>query len=136
MTTTLHMNGRTASVDALTTGDGLWLMLDALPQATGWELKPEGACLDDVCVPIPAADEARFVRDGRFNVLALAGLLGQPAVHDAEADAWLIDEHAAASSGLTSLEAPDFELPDLDGRSHRLSDYRGRKVLLATWASW
>ena len=32
--------------------------------------------------------------------------------------------------------APDFALPDLDGRVHRLSDFRGRKVFLATWASW
>ena len=30
----------------------------------------------------------------------------------------------------------DFELPDLDGKLHRLSDYRGQKVLLVTWASW
>ena len=37
---------------------------------------------------------------------------------------------------LRSLEAPDFALPDLEGRMHALSDHRGRKVLLATWASW
>ncbi|TAK76433.1 MAG: redoxin domain-containing protein [Dehalococcoidia bacterium] len=34
------------------------------------------------------------------------------------------------------LDAPDFELPDLDGRMHRLSDRRGKKVVLALWASW
>ena len=33
-------------------------------------------------------------------------------------------------------EAPDFTLPDLEGRQHSLSDYRGRKVFLASWASW
>jgi hypothetical protein len=27
-------------------------------------------------------------------------------------------------------------LPDLDGNLHRLSDYRGKKVLLSAWASW
>ena len=32
--------------------------------------------------------------------------------------------------------APDFALPDLSGRVHRLSDYRGQKVFLTTWASW
>jgi peroxiredoxin len=37
---------------------------------------------------------------------------------------------------LQSLDAPDFELPDLAGRKHRLSDHRGKKVLLASWASW
>ncbi len=30
--------------------------------------------------------------------------------------------------------APDFELPDLDGRRHRLSDYRGRIVVVDFWS--
>jgi peroxiredoxin Q/BCP len=34
------------------------------------------------------------------------------------------------------VEAPDFTLPDLDGNLHSLSDYRGRKVVLLTWASF
>jgi len=33
-------------------------------------------------------------------------------------------------------EAPDFALPDRDGNIVRLSDFRGKKVLLLTWASW
>jgi peroxiredoxin len=40
------------------------------------------------------------------------------------------------TAALASLEAPDFTLPDPAGRPHRLSDYRGKKVLLVTWASW
>jgi len=32
--------------------------------------------------------------------------------------------------------APDFELPDLLGRTHRLSDYQGKVVILNFWASW
>jgi peroxiredoxin len=34
------------------------------------------------------------------------------------------------------LMAPDFTLPDLSGTPRRLSDLRGKKVLLVTWASW
>jgi peroxiredoxin len=30
--------------------------------------------------------------------------------------------------------APDFELPDLNGRLHRLSDYRGRIVIVNFWS--
>ncbi len=35
-----------------------------------------------------------------------------------------------------TLEAPDFELPDLSGKMHRLSQHRGKKVLLIAYASW
>ena len=31
---------------------------------------------------------------------------------------------------------PDFRLPKLDGSFGRLSDYRGKKVLLIHFASW
>jgi peroxiredoxin len=31
--------------------------------------------------------------------------------------------------------APDFELPGLDGRFHRLSDYRGRIVVVNFWSA-
>ncbi len=33
--------------------------------------------------------------------------------------------------------APDFSVPTLDdGKTVRLSDFRGRRVLIFTWASW
>ena len=32
--------------------------------------------------------------------------------------------------------APDFCMQSLDGRTIRLSDYRGKRVLLFVWASW
>ena len=38
--------------------------------------------------------------------------------------------------GAGSVEAPDFTLPDLDGNLHSLSDHRGKKVVLLTWASF
>ena len=32
--------------------------------------------------------------------------------------------------------APDFSLRDVDGKRHRLSDYRGKVVVLNFWATW
>jgi peroxiredoxin len=36
----------------------------------------------------------------------------------------------------TGFAAPDFELPDLHGQPHRLSDLRGRVVFLNLWTTW
>jgi hypothetical protein len=125
--------------DALAEGDNLWLGVEGLRAATGWELKPEGACLGEQCVPIPRGREVEFLRDGgkRFNLAALGRLLGQPVVHDDQHGVWVFGEaHETASQALRTLEAPDFTLPDLDGRMHSLSDYRGMKRILMAWASW
>jgi len=33
-------------------------------------------------------------------------------------------------------QAPDFTLPDINGKPHKLSDYRGKTVLIIFWATW
>ena len=33
-------------------------------------------------------------------------------------------------------ETPDFALPDLNGKLHHLSDYRGKWVVVNYWATW
>jgi hypothetical protein len=119
-------------------GDDLWLSFADVTAATGWEHQPQGMCLGDWCVPLPASRTGEFVApDGRFNLAAFAHFIEQPVVHDDDAGVWLFGESAAArTQTLRSLDAPDFRLPDLDGNLHALSDYRGKKVLLLSWASW
>ena len=63
--------------------NGLWLSADDAERATGWTLKPEGMCRDDLCVPLP-------VRDGRVDVAAFWRRLGQPVVHDAAGETWVL----------------------------------------------
>ena len=109
---------------------GLWLSADEVERATGWALKPEGMCQDDVCVPLP-------VRDGRVDVAAFWRLLDRPVVSDAAGATWVLGSGAEERNGaLAGLVAPDFTLPDLDGAAHTLSALRGNKVFLCTWASW
>ena len=53
----------------------------------------------------------------------------------------LIKRFSLGLSGLmlaSALQAgqPDFTLQGLDGRSHSLSDYRGKWVLVNYWATW
>jgi hypothetical protein len=127
----------TAAVQADAKADQLWLSADDFKRVSGWEFKPQGFCKGDVCVPVPEARKSQFVAHDRYNLAALANLLGQPVVSDTEHSAWCFGEAAAERKRmLTSLEAPDFSLPDLDGKMHSLSEHRGKKVLLVSWASW
>ena len=122
-------------------GEALWVGVPGLEAATGWALKPEGLCRGEVCVPLAADARASLVRDGEGGgEVDAAGLwrrLRKPVVASERGDVWVLgeaaDERAAALEG---LEAPDCALPDIDGRTVRLSDYRGQKVLLTTWSSW
>jgi hypothetical protein len=127
----------TAGVNAAVSGETLWLSGKDLERVSGWTHKPEGFCKADVCMPVPPARANELIAGNRYNLVALAGLLGQPVVADKAHSVWCIGEAAAERKrALTSLNAPDFELPDLVGRAHRLSDHRGKKVLLVSWASW
>jgi hypothetical protein len=106
---------------------------DELAQRTGWAIKPEGACLGDVCVPLPA--EVRL-DGGMLDAAGLAARLGAPLVHDEAHDVWALGPATVTGRSLTTAQAPELELPDLDGNPFSLSSLRGRKVLLVAWASW
>jgi hypothetical protein len=113
--------------------DGLRLSTSDAEKVTGWTLKPEGMCRDDLCVPLPAG----AVRDGAVDVGAFWRLLGHPVVSSASGDVWVLGTGAESrAAALAGLEAPDFSLPDLTGARHTLSSLRGNKVFLTTWASW
>jgi AhpC/TSA family protein len=119
----------------------LWVTTADLTRATGFALKPQGVCREELCVPIPKARKAEFLsgrsKVARFNLSAFARLLEQPVVFDATVRVWYFgprpDQQGAV---LASLQAPDFTLPDVEGKKHSLADFRGKKVLLVTWASW
>src|SRR2546421_7876483 len=82
--TTLYRASPPHPSAAVAEGEDLWVPTSELPVASGWELRPEGACRGEACVPIPRDRRGEFLREGpaRFNLAALAGLLGQPVIHE------------------------------------------------------
>jgi hypothetical protein len=122
-------------------GKDLWLTLADLARATKLEIKPQGVCTEKTCVPVPQERKDRLIteRSGTtwFNLSEFARWLKQPVAYDAKHQTWLFGPWPEEQNGhVASLLAPDFKLPDLQGKSHSLSDFRGKKVLLITWASW
>lgn len=119
----------------------LWIRPVDLPAVNGFELKPEGACIDDICVPVrQEVDSDIFVTragKGWFNLVALADRLRQPYAVDHDAGVWSFGPVPVQRDGfLKSAIAPEFALPGIDGREYRLSDFKGRKIMLLSWASW
>jgi hypothetical protein len=104
-----------------------------LAARTGWAVKPEGACKGEVCVPLPGV--AR--EDGRLDAAKLADRLGMPLLRDDEHGLWCLGpETGITGRALTTAQAPELTLPDVDGNPFSLSSLRGQKVLLVAWASW
>jgi hypothetical protein len=113
--------------------DGLRLSAHDAATVTGWTLKPEGMCRDELCVPLGAD----ALRGETVDVAAFWRTLGHPVVSDPSGEVWVLGTGAESrASALAGLEAPDFSLPDLAGVPHQLSSLRGKKVFLTTWASW
>ncbi len=111
----------------------LWVRKGDLPRINKFEVKPQGACREDICVPIPKA----MTRGAYFDLTAFARKVGEPVVADMDERVWSFGEIQLLQMGsLNSRVAPDFTVPDRRGRSVHLSDFRGKKVLLVTWASW
>ncbi len=132
---TLIDEDRVLAVPCTIAGDTVRLTAATVHESLGWELRDEGLCRGDQCVLVP--DRGALVSDAGLDLAALASALRRPLALDAaEGVAVLgtpLDERAGK---LATLEAPDFELPDLEGKLHSLSRHRGKKVLLIAYASW
>ena len=139
---TVLFDDRVVEVErTLPDADDLWVMPADLPRVNGFELKPEGACLDELCVPVRQdRDSELFVSragQGWFNVTGLARRLQQAYAVDHDHRVWSLGQIPVTRTRfLNAAVAPDFELPNREGELVRLSDFRGKKVLVVTWASW
>jgi hypothetical protein len=111
----------------------LSMSVEQFHRRSGWELKPEGACRGDQCVPLRGGG---LDASGLVDVLAVADQLGMPVVADDAHGLWAVGPAAGAGRVLDSAVVPDLVLEDFDGRAYDLASSRGRKVLLLAWASW
>ena len=86
--------------------------------------------IDDWCVTDTSDEQAAALPKSAENA-------GRPVAADLdERAAYLGTPASARARQLASLVAPDFTLPDLEGRRHSLADHRGAKVFLVAYGSW
>ena len=122
------------TVDATRANGSVRLASAALARATGWDLKPEGLCRDDVCVPV----RDTLVVDDAIDLRGFAEALRRPLVVDDEVDLAVLGastvDRAAEREG---MRVPaDLALRDLDGNVHHWGELGRKKKLLFAWASW
>lgn len=135
--TTVLYQGKAVTLSETGNGDSLLIRPEDLSRVNGFELKPQGACFKDMCIPMN--DDLLVEQDGRrwFDLTAFADLLGQPYVADVESRVWSFAEIPAKREGmLVNAMAPEFEVTDRQGKVVRLADFKGKKALIVTWSSW
>jgi hypothetical protein len=105
-----------------------------LAAAIGWELKAEGLCQGDVCVPV--RDRASITCGSGLDLVAVADALDRPATVDAQTGVVAVGEPRQSRRQAMNGQAPSFTFPDLDGEMRSLEDWHGSKKLLVAFASW
>lgn len=129
--TVLYGDRETALPDSRVENGELWIPSAEMPRINEFTVKPQGACREDVCIPLPKA----LKRNGWLNLSGFAHKVRQSVVN--EGSIWSLGEMPLLRTGfLESRTAPDFAVQNRQGQTVRLKDFRGRKILLLTWASW
>lgn len=112
--------------------ESLEIRPEQLRNRTGWDIKPQGACKGEVCIPLSSPVTTAT---GLISLPKLAEKLHMPLIQDDVTGLWCLGPEATGKA-LTTAISPDFELPDWQGQTFHLSSLRGKKVVLVAWASW
>jgi hypothetical protein len=134
---TVLYSGKTFTLSPVGQGSSLLIKPEELTRINGFEVKPQGACYEEACIPL--TKDVLVEQDGErwFDLTAFADLIGQPYVADLEARVWSFAEIPAKRERTTvDAMAPDFEIKDRQGRVVRMADLKGKKALIVTWSSW
>ena len=128
-------DGETMAVEVVSNFGEFAVSLADFARATGWQLKPQGLCIDEICVPVREAN--RLTEGASIDLVEFARVTKQNIVFDRQRQVAALGERAdSRSDSMSSLLAPDFKLPDIHGRQVSFSDFNRRKRLLLAWSSW
>ncbi|MCR9279773.1 MAG: hypothetical protein NXH85_17580 [Pseudomonadaceae bacterium] len=106
----------------------LQVSADDFFRETGWQIKPEGACKGQMCVPLDSKAGTTV------DLSELAPKLGMATVeHDGR---YAIGPESLGSKALVTAEAANIRLPDVDGKPFELSSLRGQKIIVYAWAPY
>ena len=131
----VNQEGETTVVEVASNFGEFAVSLADFARATGWQLKPEGLCIDEICVPIREAN--RLTDGASIDLVEFARVTKQNIVFDRQRQVAALGERAdSRGDSMSSLLAPDFKLPDIHGRQVSFSDFNRRKRLLLAWSSW
>ena len=131
----VNRNGEIARVEVASDFGQFAISLDDFAIITGWQLKPEGLCIDQTCVAV--RDTKSLTNQTQIDLVEFARITNQNIVVDQDRKIAALGEHAETrSEAMTTLEAPDFTLPDIHGKQVSFSDFNRRKRLLLAWSSW
>ena len=134
MATLTVLSDETRTVEAEVDDGHVIVADDDLAAAIGWELKAEGLCQGDVCVPV--RDRATISHGGGLDLAAVADALDRPSVSDLDAGIVALGEPRQSRRQTLNGQAASFTFPDLDGEMRSLEDWHGSKKLLVAFASW
>lgn len=130
---------RLASPEIAQENTGMLLQSLEIPVAdfekgTGWQIRPEGACKGDICIPLP--DDA-LSSDGRqLDISTVSETMQMPIAEETSMGWYALGPASTGGRALATAKAPDLSLPDLDGNEFRLSSLLGKKIVVYAWAPY
>ena len=131
----VNREGETTAVEVAQNFGEFAVSLADFARATGWQLKTQGLCIDEICVPVREAN--RLTDGASIDLVEFARVTKQNIVFDRQRQVAALGERAdLRGESMSSLLAPDFKLPDIHGRQVSFSDFNRRKRLLLAWSSW
>ena len=131
----INREGETASVRVSDDFGQFAISINDFERQTGWLLKQEGLCIGEKCVPV--GNTHTLTNKTQIDLVEFARLTNQNIVVDKQRKMVALGERAETrSEAMTTLDAPDFRLPDIHGHQVSFSDFNRRKRLLLAWSSW